>query len=240
VLGQETTVEFSGTPDRAVSSGTVSLHIQAGPIKIAGDAPFALSPSVPASDIKVKLGPFVYPNVPVPIIKTVGGRVEIKDDQGEILACFAMQLPTSSLAGHTPALPDSRVDASWPSKCGSAASDHIKNLNVTSDPVVIKKGQSFTGYTAGDLDETVASGKITATINIVIAQLSLDIPFSITPAFTAQHYSLAVGPVKLPWIPLIPSVKGNLKAVDEKNEELFCHDFNMPVSELAADAAVVV
>merc|ERR1711879_942275 len=114
------------------------------------------------------------------------------------------------------------------------------NANVTTDPSVPKTGQRLTVYAAGDLDEAVTAGVITTTINLAIAQVSLSVPFSVSPAFTAQHYALSVGLFKLPWIPLIPQVRGNVKAVDEKNEELFCGDFNMPLMELGTETPLVV
>lgn len=235
IPGQKTTIEFSGTLDKVVQAGTVNLNIQAGPIKIGGESPFALNPGIPTKEFKFRIGPFTYPNVPVPFIKTVTAHVEIKDEQREMVACFALNLPTSSLASSSPGPLDSKADVARPATCGTKSSDHFRNANVTTDSAVPKTGHQVTAYFAGDLDESVTAGMITTTINLAIAQVSLDIPFSVSPAFTAQHYALSVGPFKLPWIPLISSIRGNVKAVDEKNEELFCGDFNAPLSALSSE-----
>jgi len=233
VAGQNVTMVIAGQLDEDIPSGTVSVSVKAGPISIpASDIPFAISPTSHGTPVKVTFGPFLYPNVKIPLIKTVQTHVLIKDANGDQVACVQTNFPSYSTGAEEATL---RTDPI--ANCGKA-SDHLKNLQITLDPPAPAKGKNLTVTTSGDTDEDISSGVASVSINLVIAKIELDIPFSISPAVPkVTGMKATVGPMLLPKIPLIPNVQGSIKVTEQKGEEVTCLNFNLPVEE---ESTVVV
>jgi hypothetical protein len=240
IPGQKTVVEVSGTLDKVVRAGTMSLSLQVGPIKLASQVPFALNPGVPTKDIKIKIGPFTYPKLLVPFINLVEGRFSIVDEQQDMIACIGLQLPISSVADTSSTHLDPQLHEMWPSKCGDNSSDHFKNLIVAIEHIPMKGNQLMVNV-AGDLDETITAGVFSANVDLVVTQLSLNIPYSVSPGLAPQHYTASVGPVDIPKTLRIPNIRGTMKAVDTNGEEIFfCSDFDIPASEALPSAVLIV
>jgi len=230
VLGQDVTITVSGALDKQVISGAATISVKAGPIDFPLTVPFthnAADPSkfVAGQEQTITVGPFTYPNVNVPLIKTINGKVEVKDQDGEEVSCVSFALPAySSTAPTTKFGDDPFVD------CGGA-DDHMKNKILDVEPPTIKKGVPFTVRVSGDLDEDVASGVADVSVDLSLFKLDMSIPFSMDPPIKAKHDDLTVGPLTMPSIPLIPNVKGSIKVNDANSEELICYNFNVPVAE---------
>ena len=114
------------------------------------------------------LGPFQYPSTKIPLIKQVSLRVEMKDENAEQVMCLDAALPT--VEGHEPVSSRSAHELTAPApapvaSCGSA-SDHLKNVQVVLDPPAPAKGKNLTVTLSGDLDEDVASGVLSASLDL--------------------------------------------------------------------------
>merc|ERR1712183_682184 len=100
-------------------------------------------------DSTITIGPFKYPNLKVPLIKTTNGKVEVVDQDGEQVSCASFNLPayseTAPVSGFTVG------DA--PFVDCSSASAHVGNKQLDVEPPAIQKGVPFTVHGSGDLDE---------------------------------------------------------------------------------------
>jgi len=233
VLGEDVTMTISGALDKQVTAGDVVISVKAGPISFPLTVPFkrnAVDPSafVAGQDTTITLGPFKYPNVNVPLIKTMNGKVEMHDQDSEQVLCSEFSLPAYSATAPAQDLSDAPfVD------CG-ADTDHVKNKVLNVDPPTIKKGVPFTVNGAGDLDEDIVSGVQDIQVDLSLFKLGMSIPFAISRPVTAGHANVTVGPITMPSIPLIPNAKGSIKMSEQNGEEVICYNFNVPVAQEVA------
>jgi hypothetical protein len=230
VLGEDVTITVSGALDKQVTGGTATISVKAGPINFPLTIPFknnAADPSkfVAGTEQTITVGPFTYPNINVPLIKTTKGSFELKDQDGEEVSCVNFELPAYSATAPASKLGDDPfVDC-------SGADAHVKNKKLDVEPPTIKKGVPFTVSGSGDLDEDIASGIADVSVDLSLFKLDLSVPFAMEPAIKATHADLTVGPITMPSIPLIPNAKGSIKVNDANSEELICYNFNVPVAE---------
>jgi hypothetical protein len=233
VLGQDVTITLTGALDKQVTAGSATISVKAGPIDFPLTVPFknnAADPSkfVAGQEQTITLGPFTYPNIAVPLIKTMKGKVEVQDQDGEEVLCVSFELPAYSDAAHATELrADPFIDCA-----GSDA--HVKNKKLDVEPPTIKKGVPFTVHGSGDLDEDIASGVADLSVDGRLFKLDMSIPFSMDPPIKADHADVTVGPITMPSIPLVPSAKGSIKVRDANSEEVICYNFNVPVAETVA------
>merc|ERR1712093_225412 len=134
-LGEDLTVTIEGALDKQVTGGTATISVKAGPIDFPLTVPFTNNaPGAFVADTKqtITVGPFTYPNIAVPLIKTAKGSVKIADQDGEEVSCISFELPAYSSTAPTSKLGDDPfVD------CGSA-DDHVKNKNLDVELPTIK------------------------------------------------------------------------------------------------------
>jgi hypothetical protein len=230
VLGEDVTITVTGALDKQVTGGSATITVKAGPISFPLTVPFtnnAADPSkfVAGTEQTITVGPFKYPNINVPLIKTAKGKVDIADQDGEEVSCISFELPTYSST-----VPASSVgDAPFVDCAGADA--HVKNKNLDVEPPTIKKGVPFTVRGSGDLDEDLASVVAAVSVDLSLFSLDMSIPVSMDPPVKASHADLTVGPLTMPSIPLIPNAKGNIKVSDANSEEVICYNFNVPVMD---------
>jgi len=231
VLGQDVTFTVSGAMDKFMSGGQATISVKAGPITFPLTVPFThnnadSSKFVAGVTNTITLGPFKYPNINVPLIKTTKGKVEIVDQDGEQVSCASFSLPAYSATApvSASATTDPFVDCS-----GSGA--HVQNKVLDVEPPALKKGVPFTINAAGDLDEDIASGVADIQVDLSLFKLSMSVPFSSSHPIGAGHADMTVGPLTMPKIPLIPNAKGSIKVHDANSEEVLCYNFNVPVMD---------
>lgn len=230
VKGQDVTMTFKGAMDEDTDKGTVIIGASAGPIKIPQmKIPFDITPVIPhGGEVNFQVGPFQYPDLSVPLLSSITSHMEVHDKADEMVLCVDTTLPAAQEATFLQA---SAKAAPIVSCSGSDA--HFKNAVIDVSPAQPKKGSDVTITFSGDLDEDVSAGEIELDINLVVATLSLKIPFTnlgtATPA--TSGIKAVVGPFTLPDIPLIPNVKGTVKVSEQNGEELLCENFNMPIAD---------
>jgi hypothetical protein len=228
VPGQDVTFTVKGALDKQVTGGEATISVKAGPINFPLTVPFtnnAPGTFVAGEGGTITVGPFTYPNINVPLIKTVNGKVEVKDQDGEEVSCVSFSLPSYSATA-----PASEVgDAPFVDCAGSDA--HVKNKVLDVEPPTIKKGVPFTVRGAGDLDEDLANVVAAVSVDLSLFSLDMSIPVSVDPPVKASHADLTVGPITMPSIPLIPNAKGSIKVSDGNAEEVICYNFNVPVMD---------
>jgi len=230
VLGQDVTITVSGALDKQITGGSATISVKAGPISFPLTVPFtnnAADPSkfVAGTEQTITVGPFTYPNINVPLIKNVNGKVEVQDQDGEEVSCVSFSLPSYSSTA-----PASEVgDAPFVDCAGSDA--HVKNKVLDVEPPTIQKGVPFTVRGAGDLDEDLANVVAAVSVDLSLFSLDMSIPVSVDPPVKASHADLTVGPITMPSIPLIPNAKGSIKVSDGNSEEVICYNFNVPVMD---------
>jgi len=233
VLGKDVTLTISGALDKQITGGDVTISIKAGPINFPLTVPFKRnnvqnSDFVTGQDTTITLGPFIYPNIKIPLIKNTKGKFEVTDQDGEQVSCATFTLPAYSATA-----PANTLDTAPFVDC--AGSDaHVKNKVLDVEPPTLKKGVPFTIRAAGDLDEDLSSGVADIQVDLSLFKLGLSIPFSFSQATKAGHADVTVGPITMPSIPLIPNAKGSIKVHDEKAEEVMCYNFNVPIAEAVA------
>lgn len=231
VLGEDVTMTISGALDKQITAGDFTISIKTGLFSFPLTVPFkrnVVDPSafVAGQDTTITLGPFKYPNVNVPLLNKVSGKVEMKDQDAEQVMCSQFSLPAYSATAPAQSLGDDPfID------CGTDA-DHIKNRVLIVEPPTISKGVPFTVTSAGDLDEDVSSGVADIEVDLSLFKLGLSVPFAFSRAAPAGHANVTVGPMTMPSIPLIPNAKGSIKLSEQNGEEVMCYNFNVPVAEL--------
>jgi len=229
VLGKDVTFTIEGAADKAMTGGSVTVSIKAGPINFPLSVPFTNNaPSgkfVAGQKVTASLGPFTYPNIKVPLIKNAKGKIEIMDQDGEQFSCATFTLPAYSATA-----PESTLGGAPFVDC-STDEAHFKNRYLDVEPPTIKKGTAFTVHGKGDLDEDVAEGNLDLQINLSLFSFGISSPFKISSPLKAAHADVTVGPIKLPSIPLIPNAKGSIKLSDKAAEELICYNFNLPIAD---------
>lgn len=233
VLGEDVTFTIKGALDKQITAGSATISIKAGPINFPLTVPFTrnavdTSAFVAGVDTTMTLGPFKYPNINVPLIKTTKGKVEVVDQDGEQVSCASFSLPAYSATAPASDFGDAPfVD------CASDDA-HVKNRALDVEPPTLKKGVPFTVRGSGDLDKDISSGVADINVDVSLFKLALSIPFSSSQPGKAGHADVTVGPITLPSIPLIPNAKGSIKVSDEKAEEVICYNFNVPVADAIA------
>jgi len=230
VLGEDVTMTISGAMDKQVTAGDVTISVKAGPINFPLTVPFkrnAVDPSafVAGQDTTITLGPFKWANINVPFIKTMSGKVEMKDQDGEQVLCTEFSLPAYSATAPAQAFSGAPFF-----DCGGDT-DHIKNKVLDVKPPTLKKGVPFTVNGAGDLDEDISSGVSDIQIDLSLFKIGQSVPFAFSRPVTAGHADVTVGPITMPSIPFIPNAKGSIKLSEQNGEEVICYNFNVPVAE---------
>jgi hypothetical protein len=235
VLGEDVTFTITGALDKQITAGAVDINIKAGPINFPLTIPFqrnAVDPSafVAGQDTTITLGPFTYPNIKVPLIKTTSGKFEVVDQDEEQVSCAEFTLPAYSETA-----PTSKFTAGdAPFVDFSGASAHIGNKQLDVEPPTISKGVPFTVHGSGDLDEDITSGTADFNVDVSLFKLAMSVPFAVSSPAKAGHADVTIGPITMPSIPLIPNAKGSIKVADANAEEVICYNFNVPVAEAVA------
>merc|ERR1719188_2210837 len=81
----------------SITAGKITSSLTAGVIKVPeSTTPFSWNQQGPVSHVKMTLGPFKYPNIRVPLIKTLKAAVEVHDQDGEQVFCVKSTLPALS------------------------------------------------------------------------------------------------------------------------------------------------
>jgi len=224
VLGGMTTIVVEGDLDKSISGGSITVELAAGIIKIPKSTiPFSTNRHGPVTHVKATLGPFKYPNINIPLIKTVKVSVEIKDQDDEQVACVDSSLPALSS-------PDSALETIPFTSCDDETKSHTKNFHMETNPPEPVKGDKINITAGGDLDEDISSGNIALNVDLSIFKLNMDIPFAISPSVSSSTGAeLSVGPLTLIDIPLIGNAKGTVKMTEQNGESFGCVDFNLPV-----------
>jgi len=225
VIGEDVTFTIEGTLDKTIQSGSAAISVKMGPINFPLTVPFKSNAAPfgsPDTPMKAVLGPFKYPNINVPLIKSTTGKVEIVDENAEQVSCMSFNLPTYSSTAPASQLLD--VD------CTDSSSWHMKNLVIDVEPPTIKKGVPFTVNTKGDTDEELSSGVAEVNVDLSLFKLGMAVPFSISPSTPViTGGDVTVGPLTMPKIPLIPNAKGSIKLAEQNSETLACFNFDLPV-----------
>merc|ERR1712098_211536 len=154
----------------------------------------------------------------------------VHDEADEMVMCVDTTLPAAQEAKSLRA----PVKATPPIVSCSGADAHFKNAVIDVSPAQPKKGDAVTITFSGDLDEAVSAGEVELSIDLVIASLSMKIPFKNLGTQTIPATSgikAVIGPFTLPNIPLVPNVKGTVKVSEQNGEELMCSNFNMPIAD---------
>merc|ERR1711976_222874 len=221
-LGGDTTIVIEGYVNKGLSGGVANIDVAAGPIKISSlSIPFSSNGVSGTNHIKATLGPFKYPDINVPLIKTVTMHTEIKDQDGEQVTCLDSKLPAFSSG--KPGLESPIEDC-------SDSTYHAKIAHLETDPATPVKGQPLTITAGGSTDKAVTAGVADVNINLSLFKLGLSVPFAVEPGFgVISDAEITVGPFTLPKIPLIPNVKGAIKVVDQDSEPLSCINLDLPV-----------
>lgn len=226
VPGSEVTFTIEGTLDKTIQSGSASISVKAGPINFPLTVPFVSNgKAFGAADtpMKVVLGPFVYPNLKIPLIRSTSGKIEIVDENAEQVSCMEFKLPAYSA---TAPVSSTFLDID----CSDSSLWHLKNLVIDVEPPTIKKGVPFTVNTKSDVDEAVSAGHIETNIDLSLFKLGVTVPFSLSPPIPAMTGGdVTVGPITMPSIPLIPNAKGSIKLAEQNSETVVCFNFNLPV-----------
>jgi len=116
--------------------------------------------------------------------------------------------------------------------CG-AAGDHLQNAVVTITPDPPVPGQDITVSITGDLDQTVESGNLNLDLDVqamgvINNKVNLGVPFTFKPSpFVQGKLDLKVGPTQLVKAPGTTTIKGQVKASNTANEQVFCMDLNL-------------
>eukprot|EP01121_Diplochlamys_sp_Union-15-3_P011631 TRINITY_DN3387_c0_g1_i1.p1 TRINITY_DN3387_c0_g1~~TRINITY_DN3387_c0_g1_i1.p1 ORF type:complete len:141 (-),score=29.00 TRINITY_DN3387_c0_g1_i1:44-466(-) len=115
--------------------------------------------------------------------------------------------------------------------CG-VATDHIKNIKCTIDPIQPLVGKNITVDCTGDSDEVVSSGSLVFTAQMKVGGSWVKLPdlnFDICDELSCPEPS---GNLKLSFKfeipPLTPKTeyKGEITATDQNSQRLFCLDFD--------------
>lgn len=236
VLGEDVTFTITGALDKQVTAGDVVISIKAGPINFPLTIPFqrngALAEDfVAGQSSTLTFGPFTYPNIKVPLIKTTNGKIETHDQDGEQVLCVDFSLPAYSATA-----PQTKLSDDPFADCSSAGA-HIENVVLDVEPPTIAKGKPFTLRMQGDLNEDVPNGILDLQLDVSLFSMNIRGPFSTSTPFATGHSDLTVGPITMPNIPLLPHAKGSIKMTEQNSEELLCYNFNLPLAE--ADAVAV-
>lgn len=235
VVGEEVTFTVTGALDKQVTAGEIDINVKAGPITFPLKVPFQRNGAKPEEFVAgqsatVTLGPFTYPNINVPLMKTAKGNVEARDQDGEQVMCVDFALPAYSATAPPSTLKDE------PFQDCSSPGAHIGNVVLDVEPPTLSKGVPFTVRAQGDLDEDVPNGVLDLQVDVSLFSFGIQSPFSSTVPAQAGHTDLTVGPITMPNIPLLPHAKGSIKMVEQNSEELLCYNFNVPLSEAATVA----
>merc|ERR1712032_700322 len=190
--------------------------------------PFDITPVIPhGGEVNFQAGPFQYPDLSVPLLSSFTSHMEMHDKADEMVLAAQEATFLEATAKAAPA------KAAPPIVSCSGSDAHFKNAVIDVSPAQPKKGSDVTITFSGDLDEAVSAGEIELDINLVIATLSLKIPFTnlgtATPA--TSGIKAVIVPFTLPDIPLIPNVKGTVKVSEQNGEEVLCENFNMPIAD---------
>jgi len=235
VVGEDVTFTITGALDKQVTAGEIDISVKAGFITFPLKVPFQRN-GAKAEDFEagqaatLTLGPFTYPNINVPLIKTAKGHVEALDQDGEQVMCVDFALPTYSATA-----PPSTLKADPFADCSSPGA-HIENVVLDVDPPTLSKGVPFTVRAQGDLNEDVPNGVLDLEVDVSLFSFGIRSPFSSSVPAAAGHSDITVGPITMPDIPLLPNAKGSIKMVEQNQEELLCYNFNVPLSEAASVA----
>jgi len=226
-LGQMTTVVIEGDIDKSITAGKITSSLTAGVIKVPeSTTPFSWNQQGPVSHVKLTLGPFKYPNIRVPLIKTIKAAVEVHDQDGEQVFCVKSTLP--ALSSEEPDVMDLQTVPF--TSCNDETTSHVHNFHMETDPKEPKKGDMMTTTLGLDTDEDISSGHVAINVDLSLFKLNMDVPFAIEPALpTTNGVEVSVGPSKLENIPLIPNAKGSVHLFEQNGEPCGCVNFNVPV-----------
>merc|ERR1719230_15626 len=144
---------FKGSMDEDTDKGTVIIGATAGPIKVPQmKIPFDITPAIPhGGEVNFQLGPFQYPDISVPLLKSIESHFEVHDKADEVVLCVDTTLPAAQEAGFLQAT----LKADPPIVSCSGADAHLKNTAIDVSPAQPKKGDDVTITFTGDLDEAI-------------------------------------------------------------------------------------
>ena len=111
-------------------------------------------PALSSPVITVELaaaGILKFPNINIPLVKTVKASLEIKDQDDEQVACVDSSLPALSC-------PVSALETIPFSSCDDETKSRTKNFHMETNPPEPVKGDTINIIAGGDLDEDFSSG----------------------------------------------------------------------------------
>lgn len=235
-------------PNTTIQNLNIIVDVDAGPIqfeKMSIPVTLAAPLGAPNTPLTVDVGPFQWPTVHIPLIPFIHGKVQMVDsDHPWVNACIEYRLKKECL--HAPAGQHKILQESLQNSpagfrdCSDPAQPvHLNNFEVQTTPEVPKKGRDLSMKFSGVLDEEVTEMMVSTEFDISIVKMSGNVPVKISPGIGSlapqimeDGVEATVGPWKLPFVPLIPNVKGNIHLTDKADgtgETIMCLDLNLPI-----------
>jgi hypothetical protein len=188
VKGQPLTLSFSGTLDEDFTGGSVEVDLQIKALNIIDkavktSAPFSFTPGLPKGPQSITVGPFSLPSN-VPGSAVIKGTVKLVNAKNEPVSCSTLNLDLPAME-ETPAPTTADVGGV---SCGQP-SDHLKNVDISSDGGVLK--------VSGSLDEAITKASVNVDLKIhevFSIPIKLTIPFTLSPGIPKGDFKLTAGP----------------------------------------------
>jgi hypothetical protein len=248
--GQPAEIHFGATFPTSGNHLRAVIDVSAGPIDIKAmtfDLNVTQKVGKPNQGIAVTIGPFTWPNLKIPLIPKVRGKVKVGDidspEDSPVCIEYAIKIE------HNPDLPLSGFGAEPPvSSCVTPEEEpHLKIVEADIDPPFPKKGDTVHMHFDGALDEDIQEAFADINLDISVVKIPLQLPIKISPSIGAlipdalsSGIEMNIGPFGLVPVPLIPNAKGSVRVSDKADgtgETIQCINFNMPV---ASESAFVV
>lgn len=241
--GQPVEVHFKANFPTSGNHLRVTVDVSAGPIDIKAmtfDMNFTQKVGKPDQDVAVTIGPFTWPNLVIPLIPKVRGKVKVADidspEDSPVCIEYVIKIE------HNPDLPTSGFGADPPvtSCLKPGEQPHFEVIDADMDPPFPKKGSTVHMHFSGLLDEDLHEAFADINIDISVVKIPLQLPIKFSPSFgtlvpeaLSSGVEAHLGPFGLVYVPLIPNVKGTVRVSDKfdgTGETIQCVNFNMPIA----------
>jgi len=240
--GQQAEVHFGASFPTSGNHLRVVVDVQAGPIDIQAmtfDLNVTQEVGKANQDVAVQIGPFTWPNVNIPLIPKVKGKVKVSDidspEDSPVCIEYAIKLE------HDPEFPTSGFGDPPITTClKDGEVPHLKVQEADLQPPAPKKGDTVHAHFSGaTMDEDITEAVADIDVDISIVRIPLSLPIRISPSIGSlipdilkSGIEMNIGPFGLVDVPLIPNVKGSVRVTDKADgtgEVIQCANFNMPV-----------
>lgn len=242
--GQPAEVHFAANFPTSGNHLRVVVDVQAGPIDIQAmtfDLNVTQQVGKPNQGVAVQIGPFTWPNINIPLIPRVKGKVKVSDidspEDSPVCIEYAIKIE------HDPTFPTTGFGEPPFSTClKDGEVPHMTVAEADLDPPQPKKGDTVHAHFSGAvLDEDVTEAVADIDVDISVVRIPLSLPIRISPSLgelipdvLKSGIEMNIGPFGLVDVPLIPNVKGNVRITDKADgtgDVLQCINFNMPVMD---------